>query len=100
MGKALLLHRRYPCVLPLHRRYFGAMGAVSCVEFGSVSSPMIIVPPPNGGSALTGKTGRNIANVCDTIARETTRNTAAHFMFAGLSRITFYRKNFFRDLGN
>jgi len=48
---------------------------------------MIIAPPLSGGSGLTGKSGRTTANVCETNARETKVNTAAHFMFAALITI-------------
>jgi type II secretory pathway component PulF len=48
---------------------------------------MTIAPPLSGGSGLTGKRGRTTANVCETNARETNVNTAAHFMFAALIRI-------------
>jgi hypothetical protein len=47
---------------------------------------MTIAPPRSGGSGLTGKSGRTTANVCETNARETKVNTAAHFMLA--ARIT------------
>jgi hypothetical protein len=61
---------------------------------------MTIVPPRNGGSALTGNIGRNIANACDVSARETIRAAAAHFMSAANSRIKSGGKQFLRDLGN
>lgn len=48
---------------------------------------MMIVPPPNGGSGFTGKSGRKTANACDKNARETTRNTPAHFMPVALIRV-------------
>ena len=48
---------------------------------------MTIAPPLSGGSGLTGKSGRTTANVCETNARETKVNTAAHFMFAALITI-------------
>ena len=48
---------------------------------------MTIAPPLRGGSGLTGKSGRTTANVCETNARETKVNTAAHFMFAALITI-------------
>jgi hypothetical protein len=48
---------------------------------------MTIAPALSGGSGLTGKSGRTTANVCETNARETKVNTAAHFMFAALIRI-------------
>jgi len=48
---------------------------------------MTIALPLRGGSGLTGKSGRTTANVCETNARETKVNTAAHFMFAALITI-------------
>jgi hypothetical protein len=48
---------------------------------------MTIAPPLSGGSGLTGKSGRTTANVCETNARETKVNTAAHFMFGALITI-------------
>jgi len=47
---------------------------------------MTIAPPRSGRSGLTGKSGRTTANVCETDARKTKVNTAAHFMLA--ARIT------------
>jgi hypothetical protein len=62
---------------------------------------MTIAPPRSGGSGLTGKIGRTTANVCETNARETKINTAAHFMLAALITIDPDGKpNFLRDLGN
>src|SRR6516162_3493714 len=43
---------------------------------------MTIAPLLNGGAALTGKGGRKSANADDTSARQTSMQTAAHFMFA------------------
>jgi|SRR6516165_2227087 len=43
---------------------------------------MTIAPLLNGGAALTGKGGRKGANADDTSARQTSMQTAAHFMFA------------------
>ena|SRR5215468_4871741 len=48
----------------------------------SVSSPMMIAPPPNGGSGFIGKRGRKTANACDASASETSMNTAARFILA------------------
>jgi hypothetical protein len=45
------------------------------------SFPMIITWPSNGGAGLTGKGGRKTANACDKSAKETSMDTAAHFMF-------------------
>jgi hypothetical protein len=60
------------------------------------SSPTVITSPPNGGAGFAGKSGRKTANVCDTNARETTMNTAAHFMSAALSKIKEHgKRNFF-----
>jgi hypothetical protein len=43
---------------------------------------MTIAPLPNGGAALTGKSGRKRANAGDTNPRQTSMHNAAHFMFA------------------
>jgi hypothetical protein len=42
---------------------------------------MIMTSPLNGGAGLTGKSGRNTANACDNSAKDTSRDTAANFMF-------------------
>jgi hypothetical protein len=42
----------------------------------NVSFPMIIAPPPNGGSGFIGKSGRKTANACDASASETSMDTA------------------------
>jgi hypothetical protein len=57
-------------------------------------------PTAKGGSGLTGKSGRTTANVCETNARETKVNTAAHFMFAALITIDPDGKQNLRDLSN
>jgi hypothetical protein len=57
-------------------------------------------PTAKGGSGLTGKSGRTTANVCETNARETKVNTAAHFMFAALITINPDGKQNLRDLSN
>jgi hypothetical protein len=44
---------------------------------------MIITRSSNGGSGLIGNSGRKTANACDKSAKDTTMDTAAHFMFAG-----------------
>jgi hypothetical protein len=59
---------------------------------------MTIAPPLRGGSGLTGKSGRTTANVCETKARETKVNTAAHFMFAALITINPDGKQNFRAI--
>jgi hypothetical protein len=59
---------------------------------------MAIAPPLSGGSGLTGKSGRTTANVCETNARETKVNTAAHFMFAALITINPDGKQNFRAI--
>jgi hypothetical protein len=56
---------------------------------------MVLASPPNGGAGLAGKSGRKTANVCDTTAMETKMNTAAHFMFAALSKIKQHGKQKF-----
>ena len=58
-------------------RYFGA------VFEKSMSFPTTIVSPLNGGAALIGKRGRKTPKLPDASIRETTRNTAAHFMLCG-----------------
>ena len=47
---------------------------------------------------MTGKSGRTTANVCETNARETKVNTAAHFMFAALITINSGGKQIFGAL--
>jgi hypothetical protein len=75
-------------------RYFGA-GAFQ-PEYRFESSPTVIISLLNGGAGFAGKSGRKTANVCDTNAMETSTDTAAHFMSAGLSRIERQgKRNFF-----
>jgi hypothetical protein len=64
----------------------------SLAEYGIESLPIVITSPPNGGAGFAGKSGRKTANVCDTNATEMNRDTAAHFMFAALSRIKRHGK--------
>jgi hypothetical protein len=47
---------------------------------------MTMVSPLNGGAALIGKRGRKTPKLSDASAKETNRNTAAHFMFSALIR--------------
>ncbi|PYK21089.1 MAG: hypothetical protein DME55_00305 [Verrucomicrobia bacterium] len=42
---------------------------------------MIIIWSPSGGPGLTAKSGRKTADACDKSARDTSTDTAAHFMF-------------------
>jgi len=72
--------------------YLGAVVGASPAEDRIESSPTVITSPPNGGAGFAGKSGRKTANVCDTNARETTMNTAAHFMSAALSKIKEHGK--------
>jgi hypothetical protein len=53
---------------------------------------MLIASLLNGGAGFAGKSGRKTANVCDANAMDARMNTAAHFMFAGLSKIKHYGK--------
>jgi hypothetical protein len=65
-------------------------------EYRIESSPTVIISPLNGGAGFAGKSGRNTANAWDTNAMETSTDTAAHFMSAGLSKIKRHGKqNFF-----
>ena len=57
---------------------FGA----SLAEPRTKPSPITTTSPLNGGTALSGKSGRKSANAGDTSARQTSMRTAAHFMFA------------------
>jgi hypothetical protein len=62
---------------------------------------MMIAPPPNGGPAFAGKSGRNTANACQANTMETTMIAAAHFMVGGLIKIQQHDKqNFLRDPDN
>jgi hypothetical protein len=72
--------------------YLGTVVGASPAEYRIESSPMVITSPLNGGAGFAGKSGRKTANVCDTNAMETSTNTAAHFMSAGLSKIKRHGK--------
>jgi hypothetical protein len=63
-------------------RYLGVVEDASLAEFRRISSPMTIVSPLIGGIGLIGKHGRKTPTPSDASARETNRNTAAHFMFS------------------
>jgi hypothetical protein len=55
-----------------------------------------VTSPPNGGAGFAGNSGRKTANVCNMHVMETNTNTAAHFMFAALTKIKRNGKqNFF-----
>ena len=72
--------------------YLGAVAGASPAEYRIESPPMVVTSPLNGGAGFAGKSGRKTANVCDTNAMETNTDTAAHFMFAALSRIKRHGK--------
>jgi len=72
--------------------YRGAVAGASPAEYRIESPPVVFTSPPNGGVGFAGKSGRKTANVCDTNAMETNTDTAAHFMFAALSRISRHGK--------
>jgi hypothetical protein len=72
--------------------YLGAVAGSFPAEYRIESSPVVITSPPTGGAGFAGKSGRKTANVCDTNAMETNKDTAAHFMFAALSSIRRHGK--------
>jgi hypothetical protein len=72
--------------------YRGAVMEASLAEYGIESLPIVITSPPKGGAGFAGKSGRKTANACDTNAMEMKTNTAAHFMFAAISRIKRHGK--------
>ena len=65
-------------------RYRGAVTGTALWE--SMSFPITIVSPWNGGIGLTGNCGRKTPKPSDASTRETNINTAAHFMFLADSR--------------
>jgi len=71
--------------------YLGVEGC-SPEEYRIESSAMVTTSPLNGGAGFAGKSGRNTANICDTQAIETSMNTAAHFMSAGISKMKRHGK--------
>jgi hypothetical protein len=78
------------------RIYFGAVVRTSLGEDRNESFPIAISSPLNGGAGFAGKSGRKTANAGVTNAIQTSTDTVAHFMSAGLSRIKRHRKqNFF-----
>ena len=50
--------------------------------FRTKSSGITIASPLNGGSGLTGKSGRKTANACGANASAMTRETTVHLMLA------------------
>ena len=89
-GSPSLFHlpdgRSHETLANLSRYHESSGPSRSSQRFRSVSFPIAITSPRNGGAALTGYCGRKTADPCDTSARETNTNTAAHFMFLACSR--------------
>jgi hypothetical protein len=69
-----------PVFLRFNARYFRAGRGASLGEFRSISFPMTLVSPLNGGIGLIGKRGRKTPKLSAVSAKRTTRNTAAHLM--------------------